>query len=145
MGEDHYARSHSGMCIGFRTTHGDFSGALKVEYSEDLPVPDIDNEALGTNLRPLLSKPKDWAYENEFRLIAQERNQCVASETFITDNGDLKIYPSFIESIIIGCRAPRKTIDLIRKILSGTPVRPSLFQMKRNTQKFALTPERILY
>jgi hypothetical protein len=106
----HYAKSHTGFCIEYRT---EYVTARKVTYSSDLPTinlidlykeyhePSIDKNLGDRILDALLCKLKEWEYECEYRFIAGMR----LASLYQTEKFTKVPYESnFIESIIFGCR-----------------------------------------
>jgi hypothetical protein len=83
----HYADNHRGVCLEFDTRDEVMCFPLRVEYSAQFPVMRAYTTDLVDNLVPLLSKSDVWAYEREYRLIAQERGDATDHETPVTDDG----------------------------------------------------------
>lgn len=77
----HYARSHTGLVLGFNAQHEFFSGSLrnvsrpfKVEYSANRPVyPDPRTTPMTIDrFMPIyIRKSLDWAYEKEWRMLVK--------------------------------------------------------------------------
>ena len=67
----HYADHHKGICLEFATNNDVVCAALKVEYCDEYPFLDLSDDSAEQNLLPLISKSSNWAYEDEYRLIAQ--------------------------------------------------------------------------
>ena len=68
----HYAGEYSGAVIEFDEAHEFFTGLFNVEYREHRPKKDISsylNGGLPIPISELCVKPKDWEYENEYRII----------------------------------------------------------------------------
>lgn len=67
----HYASAHTGICLEFDATKHYFQYAQKVIYSQDYPTIDPLNnpDAFGVENLALLTKAKEWDYEDEFRVI----------------------------------------------------------------------------
>jgi hypothetical protein len=82
----HYADHHRGVCLEFDVHTPDFSSAIQVEYNAVYPRYSL---ADGTDLCPFHSKSIDWAYEREYRLIAQESNEALGAGTLMTRNDGL--------------------------------------------------------
>src|SRR5450432_1619941 len=101
----HYARSHSGVCFGFRaSTSRVFGRGYAVEYSESYPRidpygPDTIDEL---QRRILCFKSQDWAYEQEFRVFASEGGS--TEGVLRVDDGFLDIDSSDLRVVIIGCK-----------------------------------------
>ena len=65
----------------------------------------------------LITKSDVWAYESEWRIIAEERAGAQSPNTIKTDNGFLILPPGVLKSIIIGCQAPPKSRELIASLV----------------------------
>lgn len=110
----HYARNHTGVCFGFRTSTEAFCGALSVEYSPSYPAIDMtdDDEMLFVR-QTLCTKAQDWSYENEFRLVAKEGE----SEGFVTvEGGFLNVGTDALERVIVGCLMSPDNVDQVLRM-----------------------------
>lgn len=71
----HYGDAHAGICLGFEPSlHAiDFAGAFPVLYARDRPQINLIRRSTGHELmeKVLLTKNSGWAYEREWRMIAQ--------------------------------------------------------------------------
>ncbi len=112
----HYASGGTGVCIEYRTEHDFFKNAVKVSYSDRPPVVDAlaIMESVITQHEPswikdlYCTKPIEWQYEREWRVIHQKRN------TIYTFPG------SCLKSIFFGPRCPKEFIDETRLAASDT-------------------------
>lgn len=106
----HYAGSHSGFCIEFRSEH---MPAKKVIYQKAIPKIKTmamhrsflgldEGEDLGNRiLTALRTKLDEWEYESEYRVHASNNYGSIQEgENFIKIPYD----PIFVESVIFGCR-----------------------------------------
>lgn len=109
----HYTASHTGICLEFDALAAPFIHAAKVIYRPTYPAFDIT----APGYEPLITKSDVWAYEAEWRIIAEERTIAQAPGTIKTDNGFLILPPGVLKSIIIGCRAPEKSRDLVASLV----------------------------
>lgn len=70
----HYADSHRGVCLQFNGMSGYFARAQPIKYSLDRtainPFRQEHDEILTT---AILSKAKDWEYEEEWRIVDHEK------------------------------------------------------------------------
>ena len=116
----HYAGSHSGYCIEFRSQYID---AQKVIYKTAVPTFKIsellesdDNDKnleIGNKiLTGLLTKLIDWKYENEYRLLLSDSTKYTPLNNL---NKKVHYTSDFIESIIFGSRMPEETKKYIIK------------------------------
>ena len=113
----HYATNHQGICIEFSCENLVFSGAFKVQYAERYPAFDFMDDSEERVLQPLVWKSDAWAYEDEYRLIAQEFSEGLAPSLF-TFNNYLTLPMAAIRAIILGCLAPESTREAIATILA---------------------------
>ncbi len=116
----HYAGSHSGYCIEFKSQCID---AQKVIYKASVPTFKI-SELLGTddnkkNLEignkistALSTKLIDWKYENEYRLHLSNDTKYTLLKNL---NKKAHYTSDFIDSIIFGSRMPEETKKYIIK------------------------------
>jgi hypothetical protein len=133
----HYADSHTGVCLEFDAQKAPFTratGATKVTYSKAYPDPDLCD----TGYKPLITKSDDWAYESEWRLIAEERAFATAPVppgALITDNDFLTLPAGVLSSVTIGCLASdtsrRQVEHLVRIHAPGVLVRQAALARDR--------------
>jgi Protein of unknown function (DUF2971) len=109
----HYTVSHTGICLEFDALAAPFTHAAKVIYRATYPAFDVT--APGTE--PLLTKSDVWAYESEWRIISEERAGARSPNTIKTDNGFLILPSGVLKSIIIGCRAPDESRELVANLV----------------------------
>lgn len=114
----HYANNHRGIVVGFDEKHSFFQGAEvvtrlgrlnKVEYNQKRPIlsPSTQN-----NPKVFLRKSKEWAYENEWRLIRP-----LAESSFtISRDGLLPVHLFSVPS------------DAVRLVITGSQMVPNEYQ-----------------
>lgn len=115
----HYANSHKGFCIEFKSEH---MKADKVSYQDSIPKLNtidmfrlhfnvIDGEEFGKHIwKSLRTKLHEWAYEDEYRFQANNSmGRIPLGKKFIK----IPYAPEFVESVIFGCRMP----DEIKKFI----------------------------
>jgi hypothetical protein len=113
----HYAESHSGICYEFNVTNFNYIGAaLKCDYLADYPKLEIHNNSDGHQLKPILSKADVWAYENEYRIVSEEKLSSNTPGMIITENSFLQLQDNSIASIIVGCRGK---VDEVKQLVEG--------------------------
>jgi hypothetical protein len=113
----HYTNTYAGFCVGFRKDHSYFdeiddgqlrrSSLLPVKYSDKRPViPQRQADAPGLDI--FLTKSKDWAYEEEDRLLAllREADKTIDGKPFPIHL--FRIPSDSISEIILGHNAPEK-------------------------------------
>lgn len=118
----HYADKHRGMCLAFKVKSDTFCGAQKVDYQDEYPSYGLADGSDDENLKALLSKSSDWRYEDEYRVIAQERSAATSHETLLTDNGYLVFPRHTLQAIIVGCLMPANCVEDVKALIKGTGV-----------------------
>ena len=146
----HYAANHTGVCIGFKAyqlNKNSYGIKLRngcidpellcpgfpnmmipfpVEYTNEVPPKyhfGLGNaEALK---KSFTSKSKEWAYEQEFRVVATE-------QTLLRNPVEIDV--NEIEEIIFGLNAASELIEKVKDIVSKRPYKspfPKLYQCRR--------------
>ena len=135
----HYAASHTGVCLEFATRNALFCGALRVQYRLTYPTFDLTADADDENLAPLLIKSAAWAYEGEYRLIAQEQAAAIGSETLLTKSHLIEMPETALSAIIVGCLADDATVDAVKALVteSGSPI--AVRKAVRERNRYRLT------
>lgn len=105
----HYARSHRGICLQFRTSFdpGIFATAIPVEYSDEYPVVHWPSFPLSELRAVMLRKGSNWEYENEYRIA-----------TAGVSKRELGIAPRALTAIILGCKFPVEERPQLERILA---------------------------
>lgn len=116
----HYARAHSGFCIGFDDTIVnalDDSNTIaqgEVEYSDNLPVVNFYTSDIHDIIKALfMYKGTVWKYEEEFRVISQT-------------SGIKTFNKSLVREVIIGCR-PHPNLEIYMQTLANSEL--AIFKM----------------
>jgi hypothetical protein len=120
----HYAGKHRGLCLEFRRDETIFDATFKILYGDIYPIFDAAENELIRRLRPLISKSADWSYEEEFRIIAQERNTATPHCTLITDNNFFRFPPTFVKSVIVGCQISEPDERKVCELVAQRPGEP---------------------
>jgi hypothetical protein len=92
--------------------------ALRCEYLDEFPLMRLHEPSEEQNLRILLAKANPWRYENEYRLVAQERSHAVNTGTLLTDGGLLKLSESALVSVIVGCQGDHGRVGAMVEALA---------------------------
>ena len=144
----HYARNHTGICIGFHTNilenyadqlakTGELLDLNPVKYLKDSQKIDFFTAMLNQDIKDittlLYTKSIDWSYEEEFRLVYWEQT-----------NFSLTIDLKAVSEVILGCCISPVYRKLILTICSSLENKPAVFQAKRNNEFFKLEFEQIL-
>lgn len=115
----HYADSHKGICLEFSLRNNVMCNALKCEYTSEFPIMKLHDREDADVLRILLAKADPWSYEREYRIVAQEREHAVSTDTLITDKGLLKLPKGALTSVIVGCQGDYEKVR--RLVLAYAP------------------------
>lgn len=117
----HYAKDHTGYCVGFNENKLMNSGLFKsggmVMYPNDNAFPKIHPmmDQNQTFFKRTFTKSAEWEYEQEYRFL----NVFIPGEQSIENERLVKIEPSFIDEVIIGMKMPesdaKDIIDICRK------------------------------
>jgi hypothetical protein len=127
----HYARNHTGVCLEFLVDDALFGHALKVDYLENYP----SFTPQDANIDPtsmILAKAKDWAYEEEYRLIGTPK---LPGTPIHLDGPFLHLPPGSLNAIIIGCEAKREAIE---KVIKKFSPKLAIKYTKRDPNKYKL-------
>ena len=112
----HYAEKHQGICLEFDAGLEQLAQARRVLYKDTLPIIGANEFADPKALvdAVLLTKSQEWAYEDEYRVLARAQDIDLAFST-TTKNDFLHLAPGALTGVIAGCRA---NISAIKYILS---------------------------
>lgn len=122
----HYAGSHTGFCIEFRSEH---LKADIVTYKKDIPRVEIsdlirlkiypnDRNCLKKIWDALRTKLIEWEYEEEYRFQASNSMQGGGRVPEGEKHLIIPYGPEFIESVIFGCRMKK---DIKEHIVKNMP------------------------
>jgi hypothetical protein len=117
----HYARNHSGVCLEFNVGNNPlFAMAMKVRYCDTYPVFTPQDAGLDA-ISIILTKAVDWAYEDEYRVVASPK----LPGTALHLQGEYVPLPDgALSAVIIGCKARRENIvNLVRKYAPKLPIK----------------------
>jgi len=151
----HYAKDHSGICIGFKV-YSEFNSQcvhlnpndlnaiprtpkgviplIKVKYNCNMPSP--FNRFKDDTRRLMefpMQKSKKWEYEKEYRIILYNK---------LIINNPVHFAPNEITDIIFGIKTEDNHKNKILKIISNYPKRGNwinLYECKRKKGKYSLT------
>ncbi len=131
----HYANGHRGVVIGFNTDKF-FSDKLigKVEYKAFIPKVKISEPYMTRMKHSVLTKPSEYMYENEYRVI------------FHTEpHGKKHFDVNTISEIILGCKISKEHEKKLIQLLNSLSITPKIFKciLPQSGQKFNLTLEEL--
>ena len=83
----HYADSHRGICIGFRTSSpAILASARQVVYARTVPSVDFDQNREAALESAAFTKSTDWAYEVEWRILSTNPDEYPGGFCRISEN-----------------------------------------------------------
>ena len=125
----HYANNHEGFVVEFDCDNSFFQQGLgedimcaslsKVVYSQNVPTTSLLDMK---NFDFILTKSDDWSYEQEWRMLLQQKD-CV--KNIPAEPHDTCLFEIPVESIkrvILGCRADSELIQSAKKNLIGNNI-----------------------
>lgn len=130
----HYANSHKGFCLQFKTQNLPISSAFKVKYQDEYPEIQYPHEHDLDRFIPILTKSKHWKYEEEFRTLLvpgvelQPEND---GESYIL-NGDE------INEVYLGVQMENSVKDKVLTMLQRGPFSPKIFQVELSNSSFSV-------
>lgn len=121
----HYADNHKGVCLEFGIANATLCGALKCDYLPAFPLMKLHDDSDDAALLILLSKSDVWSYEEEYRLIAQERAFAIpGADTLMTDNSMLQLPVGALRAVITGCQADHHSVrTMVQQVAPQVRVR----------------------
>lgn len=100
----HYADNHRGVCLEFDTGADLLIGAYRVYYRDRFPVQRVYEDEENASLVPIFTKSDVWAYEREYRLVAEER-RIARPHMPNTVNSDLQLpRRGTLMGLVLGCQ-----------------------------------------
>jgi hypothetical protein len=131
----HYADHHCGICLEINVCQPDLCAAIQVQYREAYPTFRLDDNR---DLSPFYTKSREWQYEDEYRLVAEEKKGAFDPRTLKTEDQFYTLPPGSLMSIIIGARAPEETRRMIRDIVDRSGRNLLLRQARRASDRYEL-------
>jgi hypothetical protein len=135
----HYSQHHQGICLEFDARNDVFGSALKVDYRETYPGLALDCGDDSQAILTLLAKSTVWEYEDEYRIIAEERAQAIAKDTLKTDDNFLVYPPGSLKAVIVGCQADDATVREVRQIIEKNGRGIAIKRAVRTPNHYSLT------
>lgn len=114
----HYGDNHRGICLEFASDNNRlFAGAFKVVYRSEYPRWSVHSIAESGHIPEILvTKSRDWEYEQEYRVLARLKESHLDSQDggmLLAKNGFLSFPPEALISVITGCEADYGAVDAI--------------------------------
>ena len=148
----HYAGGHRGVRIGVRFDDTNFPSYLdSVKYCHERPIFDLskvhslnDPEILHFWISNLTTKSTEWAYEQEVRLIVDDKHL----EKGLDDKGDEAYYwkfsPQGIVSVDVGCQIPQEEINKIIELRNSKYPHVAIRQVELNDSDYGISYKRLI-
>ncbi len=128
----HYAKNHSGICIGFDDSTPLFKDAKKIEYSNHYYLFNMRTfNKTKYILDPFLRKSWHWRYEKEYRIISR------------SGPGLQYFDPISIKRIYFGCRASDEDVELVKRIIAKHNHKILLYKLEKSISTYQLILNRI--
>ena len=141
----HYAEKHSGICLGFDVPERRGLERLiePIVYAPERLAFLLDStkDLYGIDatfvLAMLLTKSREWAYEQEYRVIADLKVKDPATGHYYVDFGsELQL-----REVILGARNTTP-VGQVAKLVRGPEFPVSVFKARAALQEFAMVPNR---
>ena len=119
----HYADHHRGICLEFHVANVLFLRAWKAAYCSEYPVW-VPQDWRKIALDVILTKPKSWEYEQEFRIVGTPNG---VGHPLKLDGDYLSLPPRALLSIIVGCQGDYEAVRrIVNEHAPGLPVKRAL-------------------
>lgn len=136
----HYADQHKGICMEWEIPEkrqifflpdgvkNEIPLVLqKVDYADERPVNKMFDDTMSADhplIKSLLTKSRDWSYENEYRLI------------YPGHVGIVYYDPLYLTGIIVGYKMPPESIQDIKNFVKKLKVQPKLYEAKLSERSY---------
>lgn len=122
----HYARNHSGFAVEFSGSDPLIGEAQRVKYLRDRPIMDPGSGDKHNMHVTLLTKARDWKYEQEWRI------------TRIGKPGLHKYNPKSLKSIIFGMAMNNRDRQRLRAMCREGGLEPQYYEAVDDTLSFSV-------
>lgn len=145
----HYTNSHKGLCIGFDSQNPFFSAYRQIADKEKIfmPVAYRDEriqvpieKGVSIDFQVVLSKSKDWEYEEEERLLVMLRQ---ASKVIPAEPYDICLYKvphNLVKEIVVGVNFPNDKFEIVKAFCIKNNI--DLFRCKISETKYDMEREK---
>ncbi|WP_322003274.1 DUF2971 domain-containing protein [Marinobacter alexandrii] len=130
----HYGDSHKGMCLEFDSALQPISYARKVVYQDKYPTAQFPASNDDRVIKPALIKSKNWAYEEEYRIIFTPDCGVRAPN----DGKSLYLEPSALTAIYFGACATESEKDRILQFVDRGIFNPMIYDSQLAVSTFSL-------
>jgi hypothetical protein len=136
----HYAEKHYGICLGFDVASDvDDPVVRQVEYNPERVkfMLDREKEIFGIDQHfihtMLYTKAHEWAYEKEWRVIANLEERDEANGFYYVDFGPQLV----LREVILGCRNPTP-VGRIAKLVRKNGASVKIWKVRPGFQEFEM-------
>lgn len=130
----HYADSHKGVCLTFdiQKDLDFFRNPYKVSYPDEYPIVDPFKDNERKELKVFLAtKSKEWAYEEEIRIIKE-------SNYMPEFRGNIKFSPKALTEIKFGYKTSEEQMRTIKNLVAGKYPHVKLFKSRIKDDQFGI-------
>lgn len=119
----HYAAAHTGFVIGFESpekilaVESPHRHIAKVTYAAERPSKITFEEI--TNDELLLTKSKEWEYEQEWRILDSLFSANGEASREVPNCWPFRFLPESVKEVIVGCRADPAFVEKLEAVLDG--------------------------
>lgn len=137
----HYAKNHSGICIGFNEAQISKSALFDakglVQYPDDYPTlhPLMDRANIDWYIAQTYTKAKNWSYEKEYRVLRSY------SKPATTEDREIIIPDELYTEVILGLDFPDSEVNSILDLVKAKNI--PLYKTYKKDYQFAIARTRI--
>jgi hypothetical protein len=135
----HYGDNHRGICLEFDASADQMIGAYRVHYQNHYPAVRIYDDEDNASLVPVFTKSDVWAYESEFRLIAEEGRE-QKRDMLGTNDSELRLQCGTLTGVVIGCQCDE---DHVHELVGRYAPELRLRRARRDLGQYVLHLETI--
>lgn len=100
---------------------------------------DVTSDDDVENLKPFVTKSTAWSYEDEYRLIAQEKCAALPYDTLLAQNNFVDLPNGTLTGIIVGCLATNETVNTIKELVNCSKNSINVKRAVRADDKYRLS------
>jgi hypothetical protein len=147
----HYADSHRGICLAFKTDNHLFGAAFPVSYTENRPSIKITDDRQSMIDRVIFTKSLSWSYESEYRVVSLEDKNIVGPymlrenpySDVVTKGGFVPIPTGALVGVILGCQIGETKRCRIRNMIRNASGKIWIWQAVQEHGSYSLRFEEI--
>lgn len=140
----HYAKGHRGICLIFNAREQVIGDAYAVRYSNEYPVIAIpDDPGHEFLIKAVLTKPAEWQYEQEYRIVArEERLDDYTDWEPKAQHGFVNLSPNALAGVILGAFMSSSEEAWARGLLASASRPVEVWRAHLKKQSYALSIDR---